>query len=153
MTSDRVDKAQVEDAPESRSKTATPQLDRTVTLDPARWEAWRNAAGPHIDPEHKSKDWHGKSLGALWDHLNRPGKTPQTTIEAVIHSVRERDVAALNEPANIERLLECDDDSRIEIDERIARLIAVESLTRRRTPSEKPRVWLRNIAARLRRAA
>jgi hypothetical protein len=89
------------------------------------------------------------SLGALWDHLNRPRKTPQTAIEAVIHSVRERGVAALKEPANNERLLESDDDSRIEINERIARLIAVESLTR----------WLRllsglrHIAARLRRAA
>jgi hypothetical protein len=49
------------------------------------------------------------SLGALWDHFNRPRKTPQTTIEAVIHSVRERGVAALIEPANIERLLACDD--------------------------------------------
>jgi len=100
------------------------------------------------------EDWQEMSLGALWDHLNRPRKTPQTTIQAVIHSVRERGVAALKEPANIERLLECDDDSRIEINERIAPLIAVESLTRWLTlHSEKRRVWLRDIAARLRRAA
>jgi len=99
------------------------------------------------------EDWQEMSLGAL-DHLNRPRKTPQTTIQAVIHSVRERGVAALKEPANIERLLECDDDSRIEINERIAPLIAVESLTRWLTlHSEKRRVWLRDIAARLRRAA
>ena len=96
------------------------------------------------------EDWHEMSLGALWDHLNRPRKTPQTTIEAVIHSVRERGDAALIEPANIERLLECDDDPGIEINERIARLIAVESLT---LLSENERVWLRDIAARLRRAA
>ena len=100
------------------------------------------------------EDSHEMSLGALWDHLNRTHRTPQTTIEAVIHSVRERGVAALKEPANIERLLECDDDSRIEINERIGRLIAVESLTRWLTLlSEKRRVWLRHIAARLRRAA
>jgi hypothetical protein len=100
------------------------------------------------------EDSHEMSLSALWDHLNRTHRTPQTTIEAVVHSVRERGVAALKEPANIERLLECDDDSRIEINERIARLIAVESLTRWRTLlSEKQRVWLRDIAARLRRAA
>jgi hypothetical protein len=68
------------------------------------------------------------SLGALWDHLNRPRKTPQSTIEAVIFSVRERGVAALEEPANIERLLECDDDSRIEINERIARLLAAKGI-------------------------
>ena len=74
------------------------------------------------------QDWHEMSLGALWDHLNRPRKTPQTTIEAVIHSVRERGVAALKEPANIARLLECDDDSRIEINERIARLLAANGI-------------------------
>jgi hypothetical protein len=74
------------------------------------------------------EDWHEMSLGALWDHLNRPRKTPQTTIAAVIYSVRERDIAALKEPANIERLLECDDDSRIEINERIARLIAAKEI-------------------------
>jgi hypothetical protein len=72
------------------------------------------------------EDWHEMSLGALWDHLNRPRKTPQTIIEAVIHSVRERGVAALKEPANIERLLACDDDSRIEINERIALIAAKE---------------------------
>jgi len=74
------------------------------------------------------EDWHEMSPGALWDHLNRPRKTPQTTIEAVIHSVRERGVAALKEPANIARLLECDDDSRIEINERIARLLAANGI-------------------------
>ena len=74
------------------------------------------------------EDWHEMSLAALWDHLNRPRKTPQTTIEAVIHSVRARGVAALQEPANIERLLECDDDSRIEINERIARLLAAKGI-------------------------
>jgi hypothetical protein len=100
------------------------------------------------------EDWHKKSLGALWDFLNHPHRTPQATIEAVVHSVRERGIAALEEPANIERLRACDDAAKTEINERIARLIAVESLTRWRTPlSEKQRVWLRNIAARLRRAA
>ena len=74
------------------------------------------------------EDWHEMSLGALWAHFNRPPKTPQTTIEAVIHSVRARGVAALKEPANIERLLECDDDSRIEINERIARLLAAKEI-------------------------
>jgi hypothetical protein len=74
------------------------------------------------------KDWQETSLGALWDHLNRPRKTPQTTIEAVIHSVRARGVAALKEPANIERLLGCDDDSRIEINDRIARVLAAKEI-------------------------
>jgi hypothetical protein len=96
------------------------------------------------------EDWHEMSLGALWDHLNCPRETPQTAIEAVIHSVREQGVAALKEPANIERLLECDDDSRIEINERIARLIAVESLTRWRTPlSDKQRIRPHAIVAKI----
>ena len=69
-------------------------------------------------------------------------------------SRRSSGVAALKEPANIKRLLEGDDDSGIEINERMAHLIAVESLTRWLTLlSEKQRVWLRHIAARLRRAA
>jgi hypothetical protein len=106
------------------------------TIPKARRSTPQAERGPVL-PE----DWHEMSLGALWDHLNGSRKTPQTTIEAVIHSVCERGTAALKEPANIERLLECDDDSRIEIIERIARLIAVGSLTRWLTLlSEKLRV-------------
>jgi hypothetical protein len=68
------------------------------------------------------------SLGALWDYLNRPRKASQTTIEAVVHSVRERGIAALKEPANIARLLTCDDDAKTKINERIARLIAAKEI-------------------------
>jgi hypothetical protein len=55
-------------------------------------------------------------------------KSPQTTIEAIIHSVRERGVAALKESANIARLLACDDEAKTEINERIARLIAAKEI-------------------------
>ena len=68
------------------------------------------------------------SLGALWDFLNRPRRTPQATIEAVIYSVRERGIAALREPTNIERLVTCDDAAKAEINERIARLIAAKEI-------------------------
>jgi hypothetical protein len=61
-----------------------------------------------------------KEVNAANDEL---AKAPQTTIEAVVHSVRERGIAALKEPANIERLLACDDDVRTEINKRIGRLI------------------------------
>ena len=44
------------------------------------------------------------SLDALWGLLNRPRRTPQTTIEAIMIAVRERGPAALRESANIERL-------------------------------------------------
>lgn len=50
--------------------------------------------------------------------------TPQVTIEAIVYAVRERGLAALSEPANIERLTRCDKAARAQINERIARLIA-----------------------------
>jgi hypothetical protein len=39
-------------------------------------------------------------------------------------TVRERGVAALNEPANIQRLERCDAPARAEINRRVAKLIA-----------------------------
>ncbi len=54
--------------------------------------------------------------------------TPRTTIEAVMWTVRVRGVAALGEAANIERLSRCDSTARIEINERIARLIAAKEI-------------------------
>ena len=49
-------------------------------------------------------------------------RTPQTTIEAIIHCVRERGLAALEEAANVERLVRCDQVARRQINERITRL-------------------------------
>jgi hypothetical protein len=45
--------------------------------------------------------------------------TPQSTIEAVLYCVRQRGAAALNEPANIARLLRCDEAAREQINQRI----------------------------------
>jgi hypothetical protein len=50
--------------------------------------------------------------------------TPQTTIEAIMWCVRERGLPALQEAANIERLLRCGATARTEINNRIDRLIA-----------------------------
>jgi hypothetical protein len=75
-----------------------------------------------------AEDWREMSLGALWDYFNRPHKTPQTTIEAVLHSVRERGLEALTEPANIARLSGCDEMARAEINKRIARLLAAKEI-------------------------
>jgi hypothetical protein len=50
-------------------------------------------------------------------------RTPQTTIEAIIHCVRERGLAALEEPPNVERLARCDQAARAQINQRIARPI------------------------------
>lgn len=48
--------------------------------------------------------------------------TPQTTIEAILYCVRGRGLAALSEPANIERLRRCDAAARQQINERIAKM-------------------------------
>ena len=70
------------------------------------------------------KNWDTLSLDALWNNLNDPQRypTPQSTIEAVMYSIRERGLAALQEPNNKERLATCDDAARKQIDERIERM-------------------------------
>jgi hypothetical protein len=50
--------------------------------------------------------------------------TPQTTIDAVMHCVRERGLAALREPANQQRLIRFDDTARAEVNRRIAKIVA-----------------------------
>jgi len=63
------------------------------------------------------------SLGAVavYDRMLRSRPTPQSTIEAILYCVRERGLAALKEPANLERLARCDDAARAQINDRIAR--------------------------------
>jgi hypothetical protein len=63
------------------------------------------------------------SLDAAWRELNaaenRP--TPQVTVEAIWYVVRERGLAALNEPATRARLAQCDAAALAELDGRITR--------------------------------
>ena len=78
-------------------------------------------------PKHDSglpADWHEMSVGVLWHRLNHPSRwaTPQATIEAIMVTVRARGVAALKEPANVERLKRCDDATKAEINRRITML-------------------------------
>jgi hypothetical protein len=47
--------------------------------------------------------------------------TPQATIDAILHCVRERGPSALREPANVERLSRCDEAAKATIDHRIAK--------------------------------
>jgi hypothetical protein len=61
-----------------------------------------------------------QSLGALRERLNNPRRTSQSTIEAILVAIRTRGLAALREPANIERLKRCDAQARAEINRRIA---------------------------------
>jgi hypothetical protein len=51
------------------------------------------------------------------DPTRRP--TPQVTVEAIMYAVRQRGVAALKEPANIERLSRCDAAALAQIDTRL----------------------------------
>jgi hypothetical protein len=62
------------------------------------------------------------SLDRAYNEFNKPLSTPQTTIEAILHCVRERGVAALKELANLERLSRCDAAAKVQIDRRIKKL-------------------------------
>jgi hypothetical protein len=64
------------------------------------------------------------SFEQVWDELNgaRSYQTLQSTVEAILHCVRERGLAALKEWANVERLARCDAAARAEIDRRIGKL-------------------------------
>jgi hypothetical protein len=63
-----------------------------------------------------------------WPSANEPAlhPTPQTTMDAILYCVRERGVAALKEPANVERLSRCDAAAKRQIDARIDKLISLE---------------------------
>jgi hypothetical protein len=67
-------------------------------------------------------DWNTMPIDALHCALNNPSATPQTTVEAIMVSVRERGLAALEEAATVERLVRCDQVARRQINERITRL-------------------------------
>jgi hypothetical protein len=63
-----------------------------------------------------------KSAERRWDPVNHRRLVPQTLIEAVMYCVRARGLAALKEPANLERLRQCDARARAEIDRRLNKL-------------------------------
>jgi hypothetical protein len=69
-------------------------------------------------------NWQEMSLDALYQHFNKTRPTPQTTVEAILHCVRERGIKALGEPANQERLSRCDGAAREQIEARIAKMKA-----------------------------
>jgi hypothetical protein len=75
-------------------------------------------------------NWERISLDAIWQALNSARPTPQTTVEAVLHCVRERGLKALKEPANIERLSRCDAAAKAEIERRTAKLIARKDISK-----------------------
>jgi hypothetical protein len=64
------------------------------------------------------------SIERAWAELNDPlnHRTPKITIAAIMHSVRERGIAALKEPVTAERFEICDVAAKAEIEQRIAKL-------------------------------
>ena len=101
-------------------------------------------ASPCINPAFCAlcRDADRKVRGSAGEHLNLLRKlmhpsvtleqayreiTPRTdqrrrSVEAVILTVRDRGLAALKEPANVERLERCDAAAKAEIERRIAKL-------------------------------
>jgi hypothetical protein len=59
----------------------------------------------------------------------KPPPTPNVIVDAIMHAVRERGLAALKEAANLERLSRCDEAAKAEINRRIGRLIAAKEET------------------------
>jgi len=64
------------------------------------------------------------SIERAWNEINDPHRrpTPRSTVEAILHRVRERGIAALDEAENIERLGQCDPAAMEQINQRIAKL-------------------------------
>jgi hypothetical protein len=67
------------------------------------------------------KNWHRMPFVALYDDLLRNRPTPKAVVEAIMWCVRDRGLAALDEPANVERLARCDEAARAEIKRRCAK--------------------------------
>jgi hypothetical protein len=86
--------------------------ERTVEIPPERLARLRRLMESVVTFEQASRE--------INDPKNRP--TPQVTVEAIVLSVRERGLAALKEPANVERLERCDAAAKAEIERRIAKL-------------------------------
>jgi len=64
------------------------------------------------------------SIEALYYYLQDPAKhpTPQSTVEAIMYSVRARGLAALKQPETVERLSRCDINALDQINDRISKL-------------------------------
>jgi hypothetical protein len=75
-------------------------------------------------PAHMPHDWDELTLDGLRELFNRECPTPQATIEAIMYCVREGGLGALKEPANLGRLVRCDQAAKEQIDRRIAKLVA-----------------------------
>jgi len=80
-----------------------------VEIEPEKLKLLRRLMDPAFELSH------------VWATLNSPRTrpTPEATITAVMHAVRKRGLAALEEPATKARLAGCDAEARAEINRRI----------------------------------
>jgi hypothetical protein len=85
-------------------------------------EVDRKAAAQRRREHDLPQGWEDMSLGALWERLDNPWRTSPSTIEAILVAVCMRGLAALKEPANLERLRRGDAKAQAEIDRRIDKL-------------------------------
>jgi hypothetical protein len=89
-------------------------------VSPPPCETCLERAAGQIKPVGKNnripENWDTMSIDALWKHFNRNRPTPQATIDAVKHCVRERGPSALEEPENRLRLRDFDDATLAELD-------------------------------------
>src|SRR5262245_62101413 len=83
-----------------------------VEIEPERLHRLRRLMQPGISLQ--------QAYWELTDPFNRP--TPAVVVEAVMLAVRDRGLAALKEPATVERLQRCDVVARAEINQRIQKL-------------------------------
>jgi hypothetical protein len=83
-----------------------------VELEAERLARLRRLMQPSISLEQAYRE--------INDPQNRP--TPRVVIETILLTVRERGLAALKAPANLERLSRCDAAAKAEINERIEKL-------------------------------
>ena len=83
--------------------------------------AYRENVRKGLFENNLPKDWDTMSFEKLAGILNDPSRrpTPQVTVEAIMFSVRERGLAALQEPDTIERLSRCDEAAQAQINKRI----------------------------------
>ena len=95
-------------------KYREPQGERPliVEIKPERLQWLRRLMQPGISLQ--------QAYWKITDPSNRP--TPAVVVEAVMLAVRERGLAALKEPATVERLQRCDAVARAEINQRIQML-------------------------------
>jgi hypothetical protein len=98
-------------------------------MTPGVCEVCRKAdARQRLQAAHLPEGWDAMSVPLLYDQLSRRRGTPPSTIDAVVWAVLERGVAALKEPANIERLKRCGAAAKTEINKRIASLITAKKI-------------------------